>query len=132
MSSAVPSILSGWVRYQFRPGVKAYNFGQFGRIVDGLNGKPARPVVRLVKRAMPRVPVEIPVDRAAARPTTSSTARIDRRAKLQRYARHGIPHYWIVDPEARSIEAYVLSEGVFRVSVRVDGADPGSLPHSQT
>jgi hypothetical protein len=39
MSSAVPSILSGWVRYRFRPGVKAYNFGQFGRIVDGLNGK---------------------------------------------------------------------------------------------
>src|SRR4029453_17400939 len=88
----------------------------------GSRRHPARPVVRLVKRAMPRVPVEIPVDRGAARPTTSSTARIDRRATLQRYARHGIPHYWIVDPEARSIEAYVLREGVFRVSVRVEGA----------
>src|SRR4029453_14800046 len=84
--------------------------------------------VRLVKRAMPRVPVEIPVDRGAARPTTSSPPRIDRRATLQRSARHGIPPYWIVDPEARSIEAYVLSEGVFRVAVRVAGADPGSLP----
>lgn len=40
----------------------------------------------------------------------------------------GSPITWIVDPEARSIEAYVLSEGVFRVAVRVAGADPGSLP----
>jgi Putative restriction endonuclease len=94
----------------------------------GSRRQPARPVVRLAERAMPRRPRRIPVDRAAARPTASSTARIDRRAKLQLYARHGIPHYWIVDPEARSIEAYVLSEGVFRVAARVAGADPGSLP----
>jgi Uma2 family endonuclease len=57
-----------------------------------------------------------------------STARIDRGAKLQLYARHGIPHYWIVDPEARSVEAYVLTEGVFRIAGRLAGADRGSLP----
>src|SRR5215470_5149469 len=37
-----------------------------------------------------------------------STARVDRGAKLQLYARHGMPNYWIIDPAARSIEAYVL------------------------
>jgi len=57
-----------------------------------------------------------------------STARIDRGAKLQLYARHDVPYYWIVDPEARSIEAYVLSEGVFGVAGRLAGADRGSLP----
>jgi len=57
-----------------------------------------------------------------------STARIDRGAKLQLYAKHGIAHYWIVDPEARSIEAYVLTGGVFRLAARLAGADRGSLP----
>jgi Uma2 family endonuclease len=57
-----------------------------------------------------------------------STARIDRGAKLQLYARHGVPYYWIVDPDARRIEAYVLSEGVLRVTARMVGAGRGSLP----
>lgn len=57
-----------------------------------------------------------------------STARIDRGAKLQLYARHGMPYYWIVDPEARSIEAYVLAEGVLQAVARLGGADRGSLP----
>jgi Uma2 family endonuclease len=56
-----------------------------------------------------------------------STARIDRGAKLQLYARHGVRHYWIVDPEARSIEAFVLTGGVFAIAGRLAGADPGSL-----
>jgi Uma2 family endonuclease len=29
-----------------------------------------------------------------------STRETDRHAKLQLYARHRIPHYWIVDPDA--------------------------------
>ena len=35
-----------------------------------------------------------------------STVRIDRDRKLQLYERHGVPHYWIVDPAARAIDAY--------------------------
>jgi len=56
-----------------------------------------------------------------------STALADRGAKLQLYARHGIPHYWIVDPEARSIESYILTEGVLRAAARLTGTDRGSL-----
>ncbi|MBI4610415.1 MAG: Uma2 family endonuclease [Candidatus Rokubacteria bacterium] len=57
-----------------------------------------------------------------------STAQIDRGAKFQLYARHGVPHYWIVDLEARSIEAYSLSGGAYQLTARVSGSEPVSLP----
>ncbi|MDP3769287.1 MAG: Uma2 family endonuclease [Dehalococcoidia bacterium] len=57
-----------------------------------------------------------------------STIEMDRRTKLQLYARHGLPHYWIVDPDARSIEAYTLAEGAYRLTVRTAGDEPFSAP----
>ena len=57
-----------------------------------------------------------------------STARIDRGAKLQLYARHRVPFYWIVDSEARSVEAYILSGGDVRLAGRIVGDDRGALP----
>jgi len=57
-----------------------------------------------------------------------STAQLDRGAKFQLYARHGVPHYWIVDLEARSIEAYTLTEGAYQLTARVSGPGPVSLP----
>lgn len=38
-----------------------------------------------------------------------ASARIDRGVKRQRHARHGVPHDWIVDPDAHRIEAYRLA-----------------------
>ncbi|HEY7520792.1 MAG TPA: Uma2 family endonuclease [Methylomirabilota bacterium] len=38
-----------------------------------------------------------------------STARVDRNTKLQIYARHGVPYYWIVEPEARAIDVHTLA-----------------------
>lgn len=58
-------------------------------------------------------------------PTTTA---IDRSTKRQLYAKYGVPHYWIVDPEARVVEAYVLSEGAYQLSARVAGSEPVSLP----
>jgi Uma2 family endonuclease len=40
-----------------------------------------------------------------------STARLDRAGKLPIYAREGIAHVWIVDPLARTLEAYRLESG---------------------
>jgi Uma2 family endonuclease len=42
-----------------------------------------------------------------------STARHDRVAKRRLYAAHGVKHYWLVDPETRTLEALELREGVW-------------------
>jgi Uma2 family endonuclease len=57
-----------------------------------------------------------------------STTTIDRSRKLQLYARHGVPYYWIVDPDARVLEAYELAEGRYRLVTRAAGDAAVSLP----
>ncbi len=49
-----------------------------------------------------------------------STVRYDRTLKAERYALFGVPHYWIVDPDAKTFECYGLAQGryVLRVSAR--------------
>jgi Uma2 family endonuclease len=37
-----------------------------------------------------------------------TTHRTDRVTKAQLYAKHQIPHYWVVDPDQRTLEAYEL------------------------
>lgn len=43
--------------------------------------------------------------------TSPSSASRDRVTKRQLYAAHGVPFYWIVDPEARTLEALQLEHG---------------------
>ncbi len=40
-----------------------------------------------------------------------ATYKTDRRRKMPLYARHGVAHLWLVDPEARTLETYRLQEG---------------------
>jgi Uma2 family endonuclease len=47
--------------------------------------------------------------------------RRDRVAKLNAYARRGVQHYWLVDPEARTLEAFELEDGGYRLAVAVSG-----------
>lgn len=56
-----------------------------------------------------------------------SSEYIDRRRKLDLYARHGVPYYWIVDPAARVILAYVLAAGAHRLAARLAGEEPQAL-----
>jgi Uma2 family endonuclease len=56
-----------------------------------------------------------------------STERIDRRRKLELYARHLIEHYWIVDPVGRTIEAHALTGERYRLSGRLEGPAPAAL-----
>jgi Uma2 family endonuclease len=56
---------------------------------------------------------------------SSSTVRVDRTRKMAIYARHGVPHLWLIDPLARTLEAYRLEvkgwllQGVHGESERV-------------
>ena len=38
------------------------------------------------------------------------TARVDRALKMPLYADAGVPHLWLVDPDARMLEVYRLQE----------------------
>ncbi len=53
----------------------------------------------------------------------------DREVKMRVYARHGVPHYWIVDPDARTLEMYALSGGAYGLAAQFssDGAATSAL-----
>lgn len=51
-------------------------------------------------------------------PTTTKT---DRTTKASLYARYGIPHYWIVDADSRTFEAYELSQNAYRLTTSLTG-----------
>ncbi len=56
-----------------------------------------------------------------------STARLDRDRKMRLYAEHGVPYYWIVDPETRSIEVFTLAGAEYALAARLI-SEPAALP----
>jgi len=56
-----------------------------------------------------------------------STARLDRDRKMKLYAEYGVPYYWIVDPETRSVEAYTLTGTAYALAARLT-SEPAALP----
>ena len=55
-------------------------------------------------------------------------AHYDRTVKAQRYAARGVPHYWIVDPEARRFECFRLGEGRYALQVAGTGHEVVEVP----
>jgi len=49
------------------------------------------------------------------------SVRRDRRTKAKLYARFGIPHYWVVDPEARTLELYETQGARYRLGAPHEG-----------
>jgi Uma2 family endonuclease len=53
-----------------------------------------------------------------------STERIDRGLKLRIYAREGVSHLWLLNPDARTLEVYRLQDGEWRVVAVHTGETP--------
>jgi Uma2 family endonuclease len=53
---------------------------------------------------------------------------IDRRRKMALYAAHDVTWYWVVDPDARTVEAYRLDGDAYRLEAMLDGPEPRALP----
>jgi Uma2 family endonuclease len=52
-----------------------------------------------------------------------TTHRTDRVTKAQLYAKHQIPHYWLVDPDQHSVEAYELVIDRYDLVASTHGAE---------
>ena len=108
-----PCLALGALIWQF---VRQHNLGEIftspvGLILDEENGlqpdlvyvSKARAAIltRRGIRGTPDLVVEV---------LSPSTEAQDRGIKMRRFAAAGVPHYWIIAPETRSLEAYRLGE----------------------
>jgi Uma2 family endonuclease len=57
-----------------------------------------------------------------------STKRIDRLTKPRLYARHRVPFLWLVDPDARTLEAFVLQGDRYALALKAAGTEPVAPP----
>ena len=57
-----------------------------------------------------------------------SSVGIDRRRKLQLYARYAVPCYWIVDPSTKTVDAHQLDQGLYRDAGTLSGNTTVALP----
>jgi Uma2 family endonuclease len=57
-----------------------------------------------------------------------TTARVDRAEKLPLYARWGVGHAWLVDPDLRTLEAYANEAGRWVWLATLKDDDPVALP----
>lgn len=57
-----------------------------------------------------------------------SSSKIDRRDKFKQYEKGKVAHYWIIDPEEKSIEGFKLARGKYRSTGKGSDRDKVSLP----
>ena len=57
-----------------------------------------------------------------------STRHLDLGCKRSIYAREGIPYLWLLDPDPRTLEAFVLQEGAWKQIAALANDNPVSLP----
>jgi Uma2 family endonuclease len=86
-------------------------FAPFGVVLDEENG--VQPDLVYISNERMGIVVERGVEGVpdlVVEILSRSTQARDRGVKMRRYAKSGVPHYWIVDPRARTLEAYGLGE----------------------
>ncbi|MGB9792679.1 MAG: Uma2 family endonuclease [Thermacetogeniaceae bacterium] len=52
-----------------------------------------------------------------------ATASLDRVTKAQLYARHGVPYYWVVDPDRQAVEEFRLERGLYMPVRQFEGGE---------
>ena len=52
----------------------------------------------------------------------------DRLTKARRYADRAVPHYWIVDPDARTVECFRLEDGTYRLAASAASLEEFEVP----
>lgn len=52
----------------------------------------------------------------------------DRLTKATRYAACGVPHFWIVDPDAQTVECFELQSGAYRLRGSASGRETLDVP----
>ena len=57
-----------------------------------------------------------------------STARMDRAEKMPLYAKYGVRHLWLIDPDVQTLEAYELRDENWVLFVTLDKDKPVSVP----
>lgn len=58
---------------------------------------------------------------------SDSTAGVDRGVKLEDYAAHSVAEYWIIDPDAQTVEQYLLHDETYKLAVKTDSASNATL-----
>jgi Uma2 family endonuclease len=77
------------------------------------------------------IPDEDPIEGApdlCVEVLSKSTRQVDRVDKFKQYAKAGVKHYWIADPNARTIEAFKLVGKGYRLVGQGSGQEVVSLP----
>jgi Uma2 family endonuclease len=57
-----------------------------------------------------------------------ATLQLDRGAKQRLYARYAVPFFWLVDADARAVEALVLGSDGYALAARAGGEQPVGIP----
>lgn len=65
-----------------------------------------------------RATLKFPVPDFVCEVLSTSTARRDRGVKFQDYEAHGVREYWLVNPERRELEQYVLERGRYALRMK--------------
>ena len=52
-----------------------------------------------------------------------STQLTDRQTKAQLYAKYAVPHYWLIDPDQQTLEAYELAGDQYQLVVKAQNAE---------
>ena len=83
------------------------------------------------RERLQRMPVERPVRVTpdfVCEVLSPTNARWDRTQKKEGYERAGVQRYWLLDPGARTLEAYELFEGSYRIAGNIAANGSGRLP----